>query len=90
MVELELLERRQRTVAYFEELEPPALLVVELVEHIRLGLRLAEERQRDRDDAGDGERRGEHQCQGQRVAGSADRRTCARRAFAARGGRAIA
>jgi hypothetical protein len=58
MVELELLERRQRTVAYFEELEPPSLLVVERVERVRLGFRLAEERHRDRDDTRDGERRG--------------------------------
>src|SRR5688572_26678585 len=56
VLELELLERPQRPVSLLEELEPAPFVLIELVELIRLGLGLADERQRDRDHAYDGKR----------------------------------
>ena len=85
VVELELLEGRERAVARLEQLEPTDLVLVEFVERVRLRLGLAEERERDHDDAGHGERRSEHECEGQRVAGRptvearATSRRCSRR-----------
>ena len=84
MLELELLERPQRAISLFEKPEPVPFRVVEIIEHVRLGLRLANEWERNRDDTRDRERRGEHQSQGQRVAGMptsdarATRRRCSR------------
>jgi hypothetical protein len=69
MVELELLKRRKRPIARFEELETAPLTLVELVERVRLGIRLAKEGHRDDHDAYDNECRSEHQRQCQRVAG---------------------
>ena len=85
VVELELLQRRERAVALLEQREPPPLVVVELVERVRLGLGLPQEGKRDRDDARHGERGTEQQRQGQRVAGMptsearATSRRCSRR-----------
>ncbi len=81
VVELELLERSERAVAGLEQLEPTLLGVVEVVERVGLGLRLAEERHRDRDDACDCERRSEHESKRQRVAGrpTAEARSTSRR-----------
>ena len=85
MVELEFLEGGERTVARLEQLEPPHLPLVEIVERVGLRLGLPEKRKRDHDDAGDGKRRGEHQSERQRVAGRptvearATRRRCSRR-----------
>src|SRR5918995_6366513 len=69
VLELELLERRERAVARLEQVEPPALVLVELVEDVRLRFGLPDERERDGDHTHDGERRSEHECQGQGVAG---------------------
>ena len=69
MLELELLESRERSISFFEEPEADPLLVVELVELVRLGLGLANERKRNRDHAGNRKRCGEHERQCQRVAG---------------------
>src|SRR5262249_17258052 len=69
MIELELFERRKGPVARLEQLQSSDLRLVELDEIVRLGLRLPQKRQCDRDDARDGERRGEHERDGPRVAG---------------------
>jgi len=85
MVELELLERRERAIALLEQLEMTELALAKVVERVGLGLGLAQERERNHDDAGDGERRGEHESQRQRVAGRPTvearptRRRCSRR-----------
>src|SRR6478735_5051642 len=59
VVGLELLQRRERTVALLLRLQQAALGRIELVEGVRGGGRLAEKRQRDCDDDGDRERRRE-------------------------------
>jgi len=85
VVELEIPERSERAIARLEQLEPMPLLLVQVVERVRLGLRLSQEWERDHDDAGDRERRGEHESERQRVAGRptvearATRRRCSRR-----------
>ena len=55
MVELELLQRGERTVAFLGQLEPPLLELVRRCEPVLPRLRLAQERQRDEHDAGGGE-----------------------------------
>ena len=81
MLELELLERSERAISLLEELEPVPFRVVQIIERVRLGLGLANERERDGDDTRDRERRGEHERQGQRVAGmpTSDARATSRR-----------
>ena len=81
MLELELLERPERAISLLEEPEPVPFRIVQIIEHVRLGLGLANERERNRDDARDRERRGKHQRQGQRVAGmpTSDARATSRR-----------
>ena len=85
MVELELPESCERTISGLQQFEPAPLVRVEVVERVRFGFRLSQERKRDHDDAGDSERRGEHQSERQRVAGKptvearATRRRCSRR-----------
>ena len=70
MVELELLERRERPIACLEQLQTPPFVVVEVVEAIGIRLRLPEKRQRDHDDARHGQHGREHEGGGQRVAGT--------------------
>ena len=85
MLELELLQSCERAIPLFEQRKPMALGVVQIVQLVRLGLGFAYERKRDRDDTRDRKRRGEHECQRQRVAGMptsdarATRRRCSRR-----------
>src|SRR6185503_15743245 len=55
MVELELLERRERAVTLLRELERAPLEGARLVETVLRRIRLADEGQRDEDDARDGE-----------------------------------
>ena len=50
MVELELLQRRERPVALLDEIQPPPLRLAGLVEPVARRRRLAEERPRDEDD----------------------------------------
>jgi hypothetical protein len=61
VVELELLQGGQRPVALFGQLQRPALERTGLGEHVLIGVRLAEERQRDIDDARCGEQRADDQ-----------------------------
>ncbi len=70
MVELELLQCGERTITCLQELESTALVLVDLGEGVRVGLRLAEERESDEEHTDDRERRGEDQRQRQRVAGT--------------------
>ncbi len=63
MVELELLQRRERAVALLGEREAPPPLLARLRQGVVARLGLAEERQRHRDDAGDGEEGGEDERQ---------------------------
>src|SRR5688572_26779865 len=83
--EFELLQSRERAIPLLEQSEPTPLCVVQIVELVRLGLGLANERKRDHDDTRDRKCRGEHECQRQRVAGMptsdarATRRRCSRR-----------
>src|SRR5215471_3904740 len=67
MVELELLERGESTVALLEQLEAASFLVVELTEVVGLRLGLADEGQRDEDDAADGQSGREHECDERQV-----------------------
>ena len=85
VVELELPEGCERTIACLEQLEPTDLVLVEIVERVGLGLGLTQERECDHDDAGHGERRSEDEGERQRVAGRptvearATSRRCSRR-----------
>ncbi len=85
MLELELLQRSQRAIALFQQLQPTPLVVIELVEDVGLGLRLAKERKRDHDDTRDGQRRSEQEAQRQGATGRpacearVTRRRCSRR-----------
>ncbi len=85
MLELELFQRSERPIPLFQERQSTPLVLVELLEDIRFGLRLTEEGERDHDDAGDGERRSQQEPQGQGVMGRpawdarATRRRCSRR-----------
>ena len=81
VLELELLERRERTIPLFEQPETAPLVVVELVEVVGFWLGLTDEWERDRDHAGDGECCSEHERQGQGVAGmpTSDARATSRR-----------
>lgn len=71
VVELELLQRRERTIPLLEELQPSTLRLVDLVQRVGVGLGLPEERESDEEHTDDRERRGEDERQRQRVAGTA-------------------
>ena len=58
VLELELLERSERPISLFEELQPVPFRVIQIIEYVRLGLRFANERKSDGDDTRDRERRG--------------------------------
>jgi hypothetical protein len=59
VVELELLERGERTIPFLGQLEPAALEVVKHAEPVVHRRRIAEERPRDHQDGGDCEQRAE-------------------------------
>jgi hypothetical protein len=61
MVELELLERCERTVAFLDELEPALLELARLVEPVACRRRLAQERARDEENCRESEPRPEHE-----------------------------
>jgi hypothetical protein len=61
VVELELLQRGERAIALFRQLEPSLLELVRRREPVLARLRLAQERQRDEHDACDGENGADHQ-----------------------------
>ena len=75
MVELELLERRQRPVALLGELEPAAAVGARLAEQILLPsrIRLPQERHRDERDTGDGQEGAEDERSGHASASASAR-----------------
>ena len=67
MVELELLEGGERSIAGFEQGEALLLVGVQIPERVRLGLGLAQERQRDENNAAHREQRREDERDGRQV-----------------------
>lgn len=70
MVELQLLEGGQGTIARFDELQTASFVVVELVQAVGRRFRIPEKRQRNCHDTHHREQGGENQGERQRVAGT--------------------
>src|SRR5689334_4949888 len=83
MVELELLERREGTVALLDQLQAAALARAELVEPVARGRRVAQERARHEHDGHEREHRSEHEREGH--AGAVAYRSARRRCSTASG-----